>query len=151
MPVSNPIRRALEAALKPVADAIPIPVQWGNITFDTKGVATYVRCNVKTPVTGAMTLGQSPRIQQSGYVMLGLFVPGNQGEDYADSLIGIQGTAADSTSGSGLLKAYPYSANLIVDGITVQVGVAKSGGDGANVDGWWYQPTQILWTCWRST
>lgn len=120
-------------------------IEWPNRAFDksralksNNGPGVYIKVTFHNTNQRAMTLGKNPRVQNDGFMRVGIHSELGIGEDPVDL---VQGQ---------VLAGFPYSTPLTRDGLSLEI-TRRLPGTANPVDGWYYLPLSIYWTLWRAT
>lgn len=132
------IRRALEEPLKLAAAGASIPVAWPNYSPQFAPEQEHLQVSFHFGPSIPKTLGQTPRVEIAGFMLIGVRTPSGTGQDRNDDLAGI------------VEAAYAYATDLVFAGITVKID-ATDAGDAVPDPPWFYAPVKVNWNCWRST
>lgn len=147
LPVSLKTRKLLGARLElalPDLHAADL-IEWPNYSIDKNkalyengGPRAYVKVTFHSTNQRAMTMGPKPRVQNDGFMRVGINSEAGIGEDIVDIIEG------------RVLDAFPYSEPLVRDGLALEI-TRRLPGTANPVDGWYYKPLSIYWTLWRAT
>lgn len=131
------IRKAFEVRLKAAIDALPpteqAPIAWPNIAFDDSAVDHYLLPQMHTNRHTPRTLGPAPRVSTTGIYSVQVRSKPGTGPDVLDDLAEI------------VKSAYPYSSDLDVEGVKIQIDEV-SVGDQLPVNGWMTRAVSINWS-----
>lgn len=129
------VRKCFEISLRPAV--APTLVILPNLGDDTKGLAEYVRLSFHYGKRIVREIGPNPRIECSGFALVGVFTKLGTAADRNDTLAGI------------VEATYPYDLNLTFGGLTVNISTVEPGDGMPTPTGWYYTPVQVNWNIWR--
>lgn len=120
-------------------------IEWPNETFDKSvaltengGPGAYLKPTMHPTDERARTMGPNPRVQNDGFMRVGIHTEPGIGQDLAEII-------------EGQIRAgFPYSVPLTRDGLSIEI-TRRLSGTATPIDSWYYLPVSIYWTLWRAT